>query len=153
MKDFAIWSLWNSDTAAQSAREQMEHELVEAARAAAMIRDMRQLREREKQYSRLVKESRGSNNATERSTAIRLRQVCREIINASQPLFRKTVDPEGMQDLKDGSREALSSYEYDSYGHTMHQRTVTVPDELRDQLWPPVLEYPHVAALLPGLSR
>lgn len=145
--------MWDRDTDARAFREQLDYEVLDRARARAMTRDMRALRKREKQYERIVKEARTAGNSEELTTAKKLRDLCRQIINASQHRVSRTIDHEMKSDKKTRPRAALASYVYDWDKHVTKQRSTTVSDQVRDTAWPPVLDYPEIALLLPDLSR
>lgn len=148
-----IWSVWYRDADAAAVREQLDPGEVEDARAKALSRDMRALREREKQYKHIVKEARKAGDLGRTTTAKRLRELCRQIINASKRDAYKIIDHEEMRDNKSHPRDALDSYTYDGCAHEMRREPTAVSTQVRDAAWPPVLDYPEIALLLPDLSQ
>ena len=153
MSELNIWSVWDRDADAAAVRELLDYKEVEVAHARAMTRDMRALRKRAKQYKRIAEEARKAGDLKGLTTAKRLRDLCRQIINASQPDVHETIDYEETSDMKDRPRDALASYTYDSYNHVMVRRTMKVSTQVRDTAWPPVLDYPEIAQLLPDLPQ
>lgn len=148
-----IWSVWYRDADAAAVREQLDPGEVEDARAKALKRDMRALRARAKQYKHIAKEAHKAGDLDGTTTARRLRELCRRILKDSQQDAYKIIDHEEMRDNKSRPRDALDSYTYDGCAHEMRREPTAVSAQVRDAAWPPVLDYPEIALLLPDLSQ
>lgn len=148
-----IWAVWDLDAIAVAVRASHDFDEVRAARTRAMVRDMRMLRARTKQYKRVVEQARRGGDFETLTTAKKLRDMCRRIVNDCKLQVSEVVDRESVMDSKTRPRDGLASYSYDAYNHRMRQQSVVVSDEFRDAAFPPILDYPEVALLLPDLSK